>query len=113
MCLYPERGPSILAHKNPLGQRCLQFFVTVALYHRSLGPVNMRTHKNEFWARKITPRVGHSIRPGGSGSAVVAGKGQVNMFFRYNWRYLAETAVLFACVLFVMCNFREIMEFIF
>ena len=51
--------------------------------------------------------------PGGSGSAVVAGKGQVNMFFRYNWRYLAEAAVLLSCVLFVMCNFREIMEFIF
>lgn len=58
------------------------------------------------------PPGGYPIKPGGSGSAVVAGKGQVNMF-KFKLRDLLVLSPWFALVLIVSFNIKEIAGLIF
>ena len=64
-----------------------------------------------FGARKIPPG-GYPNKPGGTGSAVVAGKGQVNMY-KFMLRDLLVLTPWFALVLIVSFNIKEIAGLIF
>lgn len=94
-------------HDTPSGA-VLQYFVTVALYHRILGPVNMRTHKNEFLGRARYQK--HELAE--ANTAVVAGKGQVNMG-KFNFRDLVAVMPWCLLVLFVSFNIKDIVSIFF
>lgn len=66
-----------------------------------------------FWARKNRLVGREKVKPGGSGSAVVAGKGQVNMLLKYGWRALAAPTLAAFGVLFFVCHIKEIAALIF
>lgn len=65
-----------------------------------------------FWGLKTPPRGGYPDWPGGTGSAVVAGKGQVNMY-KFKLRDLLVLTPWFALVLIVSFNIKEIAGLIF
>lgn len=65
-----------------------------------------------FGARKIPPPGGYPNRPGGTGSAVVAGKGQVNMY-KFKLRDLLVLMPWWMLMLIVLFNIKEIAAFIF
>ena len=69
--------------------------------------------KTSFWARKNTTPGGKRIKPGGFGSAVVAGKGQVNMLLKYGWRALVAPTLWALVVMFAFAHIKEIAALIF